>query len=77
MKIFNTYVSGDFAPTSGAYVALHSTPHRLVHREVYVEGDRFDSCKLCPLGVIYRLEQTSIQRPLFVNLSPHELPAIY
>ncbi|MGA2387466.1 MAG: hypothetical protein ABSF97_00775 [Candidatus Sulfotelmatobacter sp.] len=74
MKIFNTYTSGDLVPTSGSYAALHSTPHKLVHREIYVEGNRFEPCKLCPLGVIYRLEQSGLQRPLFVTLS-HEMRA--
>jgi hypothetical protein len=45
-----------------------------VHREIYVEGNRFEPCKLCPLGVIYRLEQSGLQRPLFVTLS-HEMRA--
>ena len=69
MNIFNTYSSGDVVPTSGSYAALHSTPHKLLHREIYVEGNHFEACKLCPLGVIYRLEQPGLQRPLFVNLS--------
>lgn len=69
MKIFNTYTSGDVVPTSGSYTALHSTPHRLVHREIYVEGNRFEACKLCPLGVIYRLEQSGLHRPVLVDLS--------
>jgi hypothetical protein len=67
VRIFNTYKSGDYVPTSGSYVALHSTPHRLVEREIHIEGDRFAECKLCPLGVLYRLEQSGVQTPLFVD----------
>ncbi len=74
MAIFHTYKSGDVVPTSGSYTALHSTPHRLVERALHVEGDRFEVCKLCPLGVLYRLEQSGLQRPLFVSPA-HEMLA--
>jgi hypothetical protein len=67
MRMFKTYRSGEVVPTSGSYAALHSTPHRLVERDVHIEGDRFEDCKLCPLGVLYRLEQSGMQTPLFVN----------
>jgi hypothetical protein len=75
MNIFRTYGSGDIVPTSGSYVVLHSTPHRMVQREIYVEGERFETCKLCPLGVLYRLEQSGVQRPLFANIS-QEMTAV-
>jgi hypothetical protein len=57
MAFFNTFKTGDVVPTSGSYAALHSTPHKLLERAVHVEGERFEPCKLCPLGVLYRLEQ--------------------
>src|SRR5690242_5481443 len=41
MGIFNTFKDGDLVPASGVYAALHSTPHRLVERVLYIEGDRF------------------------------------
>ncbi len=66
MRIFNTYKSGDNVPTSGSYAALHSTPHRLVEREIHIAGERFAECKLCPLGVLYRLEQAGVQTPLLM-----------
>ncbi|MGA6982867.1 MAG: hypothetical protein WBZ11_15040 [Candidatus Sulfotelmatobacter sp.] len=69
MKIFNTYTSGDVVPTSGSYAAFHSTPHKLVHHEIYIEGNHFEACRLCPLGVIYRLEHSGLQRPVFVNIA--------
>ena len=75
MRVFNTFKSGDLVPTSGSYAALHSTPHRLVERELHIEGDKFEECRLCPLGVLYRLEQSGLQRPLFANLSQEILAA--
>ncbi len=67
MAFFNTYRSGDLVPASGSYAALHSTPHKLVERSIHIEGDRFEPCSMCPLGVLYRLEQSGVQRPLFAN----------
>ena len=72
MAFFNTFKSGDVVPTSGSYAALHSTPHKLLERAVHVEGERFEPCKLCPLGVLYRLEQPGVQTPLLANLG-HEV----
>ena len=63
MAFFNTFKSSDVVPTSGSYAALHSTPHKLLERAVHVEGERFEPCKLCPLGVLYRLEQPGVQTP--------------
>jgi hypothetical protein len=75
MAFFNTFKNGDVVPTSGSYTALHSTPHKLLERAVHVEGERFESCKLCPLGVLYRLEQPGVQTPLLANLG-HEALAL-
>jgi hypothetical protein len=55
-----TYKDGQVVETSGRYAALHSTPHRLIERATDVEGDRFHRCPMCPLGVIYRLEQPAV-----------------
>lgn len=55
-----TFKDGQVVETSGRYAALHSTPHKLVERATYVEGDRFHRCPMCPLGVIYRLEQPTV-----------------
>ena len=60
MGLFNTFKTGDVVPTSGQYAALHSTPHTLIEREIYAEGARFRRCRLCPLGVVYRLEQPGV-----------------
>ena len=60
MAVFKVFKDGDLVTASGVYSALHSTPHRLVQRATYVEGDRFESCRLCPLGVIYRLDEPLI-----------------
>jgi hypothetical protein len=68
-KLFHTYSSGDVVPASGSYVVLHSTPHRLVQREVCLEGEKFEPCRLCPLGVLYRLDQSALPRPLFANFA--------
>lgn len=52
--------AGDIAPETGFYVALHSTPHVWVQRSMYLEGSRLEKCSLCPLGVWYRLDETSL-----------------
>jgi hypothetical protein len=70
MAFLNTFRSGEVVPASGSYATLHSTPHRLPERSVHVEGDKFQTCKLCPLGVLYRLEQQGVQTPLFANIGP-------
>jgi hypothetical protein len=51
---------GDLVPTSGVYAVLHSTPHRLIEHEWYIEGGRFLCCRACPLGVWYRLQEECI-----------------
>jgi hypothetical protein len=55
------FVTGDIVPLSGLYVALHSTPHKLIESELCFEGTRFRKCRLCPLGVLYRLEGSSVR----------------
>ena len=75
MGFFNTFKSGEVVPRSGSYAALHSTPHKLLERAVQVEGERFEPCKLCPLGVLYRMEQPGVQPPLLASLG-HEALAL-
>jgi hypothetical protein len=75
MAFFNTFKSGAVVPTSGSYSALHSTPHKLLEWAIHVEGERFEQCKLCPLGVLYRLEQPGVQTPLLAKLG-HEALAL-
>jgi hypothetical protein len=60
MGLFRIFKAGDIVPTSGVYAVLHSTPHALIQRELYLKGTRFQRCKLCPLGVLYRLETPSV-----------------
>ena len=67
MAFLNTYRSGEVVPESGSYASLHSTPHRLPERSLHIEGDKFEECKMCPLGVLYRLEQSGLNRPLFAD----------
>ena len=55
------FVAGDVVPISGLYAALHSTPHKLIESELCFEGTRFGQCRLCPLGVLYRLENPSVR----------------
>lgn len=50
MGLFHIRKAGDLVPTSGVYADLHSTLHKLVERVIYVEGDRFRRCGLCPPG---------------------------
>jgi hypothetical protein len=77
MAIFNTFKGGDLVPQSGTYTALHSTPHRLLWRVLYVEGHRFQGCKLCPLGVLYRLEGPCVPTSSSVSLPKEELSVSY
>ena len=60
MSFLNTFKDGEFVPTSGLYAALHSTPHRLIERSVYIKGTQFQRCRMCPLGVLYRLEEPTV-----------------
>ncbi len=43
-------------PVSGTYRVLHLLPHAAEQRELYFEGSRFPTCKICAAGVYYRLE---------------------
>ena len=74
MRRFNTFKDGDIVPASGVYAALHSTPHRLVERVAHLEGDRFQSCCLCPSGVLYRLEEQGVPTSFCANLVSQEIP---
>jgi hypothetical protein len=55
-RLFRTFKSGDLVTKSGQYAALHSTPHVLMERALYLEGSQFQGCRMCPWGVWYRLE---------------------
>jgi hypothetical protein len=52
--------SGEQVPETGVYQALHSTPHALIQHEIHFEGSTFRGCKLCPLGVLYRLDRQCV-----------------
>jgi hypothetical protein len=54
--------SGDRVPDTGVYHALHSTPHTLIQHEIHFEGSTFRSCRLCPLGVLYRLDSQCVSK---------------
>jgi hypothetical protein len=56
MRAFRLFRSGDLVPESGVYAVLHSTPHAVIQHVSQVEGARFHECRMCPLGVWYRLE---------------------
>jgi hypothetical protein len=60
MGLLKMYKSGDVVPQSGVYVVLHSTPHMLIDHQIYIEGARFRGCRMCPLGILYRLEEQGI-----------------
>jgi hypothetical protein len=75
MAMFKTFKSGDMVPASGSYAVLHSTPHKLPQRSVHIEGDKFEPCRLCPLGVLYRLEQPGAQWPLFTSFANQAMAA--
>jgi hypothetical protein len=54
--------SGDLVPQTGLYRALHSTPHALLQHEFHLQGTRFRGCRLCPLGVLYRIDNQCVSR---------------
>src|SRR5438094_136146 len=58
--MFKTFKAGDLVPTSGMYAALHSTPHTLIKYVIYVEGEAFRRCRMCPFGVLYRFEKPCV-----------------
>jgi len=60
MGLLKTFKGGDLVPTSGLYAAIHSTPHKLIERKVYLRGSKFQRCRICPLGVLYRLEEPTV-----------------
>jgi hypothetical protein len=60
MGLLKMYKSGDLVTQSGIYAVLHSTPHMLIDHQIYVEGARFRGCRMCPLGVLYRLEEQCV-----------------
>ncbi len=66
LKIFR---SGDLVTESGLYAVLHSTPHALIHHAVHIEGAHFQGCKMCPMGVWYRLEASHV--PWLERILPH------
>jgi len=72
MTVFNVFKDGDLVTSSGVYSALHSTPHKLVERATYVEGDRFESCR-CALSE----SSTGLTNPSFRMLrSPQPFPRL-
>ena len=58
-------------PVSGIYRVLHLQPHNADQRELYFEGSRFPTCKVCAAGVHYRLESpyVSMAVPALVELA--------
>lgn len=54
------YKSGEEVPETGVYVVLHSTPHMLIEHQICFEKGRFHGCRMCPMGVLYRLENQCI-----------------
>ncbi len=72
MRRFSAFKDGDIVPTSGVYAVLHSTPHKLVERVMHFEGGRFQPCWLCPLGVLYRLEEPCVPTSSGANLIGQE-----
>jgi hypothetical protein len=55
------YKSGDEVRETGVYAVLHSTPHMLIEHRICFEGGRFRGCRMCPLGVLYRLENQCVR----------------
>jgi len=62
MSLRHIFRSGDLVTESGLYAVLHSTPHALIQHAIHIEGTRFQGCKMCPMGVWYRLEASHVHR---------------
>jgi hypothetical protein len=60
MELPKVHKSGDKIQETGVYSVLHSTPHMLIDHQICFEGRRFHGCRLCPLGVLYRLERPCV-----------------
>jgi len=60
MRRPKTFKPGDLVPESGIYAVLHFTPHMLLERKMCFEGTRFQRCRICPLGVLYRLKEPCV-----------------
>jgi hypothetical protein len=67
MGLFSIFKLGDVVPTSGVYATWHSTPHALIEHTICLEGQRLPGCRLCPLGVMYRLERPGV--PIFSTMN--------
>ena len=63
MRALRLFRSGELVPESGLYAVLHSTPHTLIQHATHLEGTRFHECRMCPLGVWYRLEARCVRTP--------------
>jgi hypothetical protein len=74
MGLLKMHKSGDLVRESGVYAVLHSTPHMLIEHEICFEGSRFRGCRVCPLGLLYKLETPSVPHT-FVDLAPQGLTA--
>lgn len=61
MREQRLYRSGELVTKSGVYAVLHSTPHSMIQHVAHVEGTHFKQCKLCPLGVWYRLDAPGVR----------------
>ena len=68
MKAFKC---GEKVPVSGIYRVLHLLRHNADQRELYFEGSRFPTCKVCTAGVHYRLESPYVPMafPALVELA--------
>jgi hypothetical protein len=68
VAVFNTFLGGDLVLNSGVYAVMHSTPHTLMERELYIVGSYFQRCRFCPFGVAYRLENPSVRFSLIPQI---------
>jgi hypothetical protein len=73
VKTLRLFRSGDLVTQSGVYAVLHSTPHSLIEHAMHIEGTRFHECRMCPLGVWYRLEAPQVWT--FERMLPYAQPA--
>jgi hypothetical protein len=58
MAVENRYSAGQWAPQTGIYRVIHYQ-HRLPHKVVMREGQRFPACNTCGKRVSFRLSSTA------------------
>jgi hypothetical protein len=60
MRLAKTFKPGDLVPASGVYAVVHSAPHSLTERQMYIKDATFPECRICSEEISYRLESPCV-----------------